>query len=312
MKSAGIYKISCSANSKFYIGSSINIATRFKQHKSKLEKNCHVNRHLQSAWNKYGESSFTFEILEVIQENSVEIVRNLEQKMLDSYLAEDWSKLFNIAITVDMTITSDETKAGIVERWANPEYKDKLVKKFRKTGAGVYKTKNNKYEAKIKHDGKNIHLGTYKTEAEALSVRLKAEKYYWENGGKYEAPNKKAPSVCRVSGSGVRLIKKDNKYVATISVNGKAKHLGSFNTEKEAVDARLKAEEYYWAEDFVEDAEKEVSLKKLLVRKGEGSYIYPQKNGRYKACAYQNKKMKTLGTFDTYKEALQAQLDEVK
>lgn len=312
MKIAGIYKISCSANSKFYIGSSINIKTRFKQHKSKLEKNCHDNQHLQNAWNKYGAGSFTFEILEVIEESNIPVVRDLEQKILDSYLAGDWGKLFNIAVTVDFTVMSEESRKRLVERWANPDYKEKLIKKLRKTGAGVYRTKNNKYEAKIKYEGKNLHLGTYETEAEALRARLKAEDYYWDNGGEYVAPEKKPISVCRVSGSGVRLIKKDNKYVATISVDGKNNHLGSFNTKEEAVKARLVAEEYYWAEPFIKDIEKEKSLKKLSVRKGVGAYIYPQKNGTYQACVYGKNMMKNLGMFKSYEEALQAQLDDVK
>lgn len=60
----GIYSIINNANNKCYIGQSFNIALRFSQHKSKLKKNKHANKHLQNAWNKYGENCFKFEIIE--------------------------------------------------------------------------------------------------------------------------------------------------------------------------------------------------------------------------------------------------------
>lgn len=61
----GIYKILNIVNNKFYIGSSgINVKYRLNHHRNKLKKNIHVNKHLQSAWNKYGEKSFIFTIIE--------------------------------------------------------------------------------------------------------------------------------------------------------------------------------------------------------------------------------------------------------
>ena len=247
-KTAGIYKISCSANSKFYIGSSINIETRFKQHKSKLKKNCHSNKHLQSAWNKYGEVSFTFEILEIIQENNIEIVRNLEQKMLDSYLSEDWGKLFNIAITVDMTITSDETKANMLKDWENPERKQKMANRVRKSGSGIYPWKNNKYKAQISSGGTTTYLGVFDTYEQALFSRLKAEEYYW--GKEYKEmrddPNYKKKKL-KKSGAGIRL-EKSGRYSAYIDIKEKQKRLGTFTTKEEALAARLEAEKLYWGE----------------------------------------------------------------
>ena len=248
MKIAGIYKISCTANSKFYIGSSINITTRFKQHKSKLDKNCHANQHLQNAWNNYGEDSFTFEILEIMQENSVEIVRSLEQKMLDSYLTEDWNKLFNIAVTVDMTVTSDETKANMLKNWENPERKHKMSNRVRKSGSGIYPWKNNKYKAQISGGGTTTYLGVFDTYEQALSSRLKAEEYYW--GEEYKEmcadPNYKKKKL-RKSGTGVRL-EKSGRYSAYIDLKGKQKRLGRFDNYEQALAARLNAEKLYWGE----------------------------------------------------------------
>lgn len=69
MKLCGVYKITCTVNTKFYIGSSKNILERWKQHISELENGKHVNRYLQNCWNIYGVSAFRFEILELTKES---------------------------------------------------------------------------------------------------------------------------------------------------------------------------------------------------------------------------------------------------
>lgn len=60
----GIYTITNKINNKIYVGYSINIERRFRQHKNRLLKNIHQNEYLQLSWNKYGENNFIFEILE--------------------------------------------------------------------------------------------------------------------------------------------------------------------------------------------------------------------------------------------------------
>lgn len=47
-----------------YIGQSINITKRLKEHKSSLKYGTNRNRHLQRAWDKYGKECFKFEIIE--------------------------------------------------------------------------------------------------------------------------------------------------------------------------------------------------------------------------------------------------------
>lgn len=78
----GIYKIVNSKNGKFYIGSSVNIRKRKHVHFSALKKGNHHSQYLQNAWNKYGESAFTFEVLELCEK---EALLTREQYYMDEY-----------------------------------------------------------------------------------------------------------------------------------------------------------------------------------------------------------------------------------
>lgn len=64
-KQCGIYQILNTNNNKRYIGLSVDIYTRWQQHKQSLKNQTHRNIHLQRAWNIYGEESFDFSILEL-------------------------------------------------------------------------------------------------------------------------------------------------------------------------------------------------------------------------------------------------------
>lgn len=64
----GIYKIINVVNNKFYVGSAVNFAKRKTKHWSLLRGCRHPNKHLQAAWNKYGEQSFIFAIVEELSE----------------------------------------------------------------------------------------------------------------------------------------------------------------------------------------------------------------------------------------------------
>lgn len=86
-KVIGIYAIR--RKSRMYIGSSVNIYNRWVRHRSNLRKNIHHNIHLQRAWNKYGEDSFEFVILE---ECDVEALLEREQ-----YYMDQCSERYNIA-----------------------------------------------------------------------------------------------------------------------------------------------------------------------------------------------------------------------
>ena len=77
----GIYRIKNLINGKCYYGSSKQIKKRWKTHLNQLRNQKHVNFILQSAWNKYGEDNFIFEIVE---ECKLEKLFETEQKYIDT------------------------------------------------------------------------------------------------------------------------------------------------------------------------------------------------------------------------------------
>ncbi len=64
----GIYCIQIEKDNYWcsYVGTSINIEKRWREHKNSLRRNCHHNKYLQNSWNKYKESNFEFHILEEV------------------------------------------------------------------------------------------------------------------------------------------------------------------------------------------------------------------------------------------------------
>lgn len=64
MKKSGIYKITNTISKNIYIGSSVDIKNRWRQHRYYLMRNKHQSVHLQNAWNKYGVTCFIWEIIE--------------------------------------------------------------------------------------------------------------------------------------------------------------------------------------------------------------------------------------------------------
>ena len=70
MKGQFIYKITNLVNDKFYVGSTTNTRERFRTHRNKLRTNKHHTKHLQAAWNKYGEEKFSFAVIKVVPDGA--------------------------------------------------------------------------------------------------------------------------------------------------------------------------------------------------------------------------------------------------
>jgi group I intron endonuclease len=88
---SGIYKITCTTTNKIYVGSAVNLSKRKNNHFHSLRNNKHENDYLQNSFNNYGESSFTFETLELIEKDDLIIC---EQKWID--LLKEKYELYNL------------------------------------------------------------------------------------------------------------------------------------------------------------------------------------------------------------------------
>ena len=83
-KIQGVYEIFNIVNEKRYIGSSVNIRVRWQGHKRQLKQNKHHSPYLQRAWDKYGEESFKFLVIELVTGNKEELYKR-EQYFIDFY-----------------------------------------------------------------------------------------------------------------------------------------------------------------------------------------------------------------------------------
>lgn len=92
-RSSGIYQIGCIPTGKFYIGSAVSLRDRWDRHRHLLRKGTHRNVHLQNAWDKYGEESFEFSILELV--DRPDLLR-AEQRWIDKSGCTDRTIGFNI------------------------------------------------------------------------------------------------------------------------------------------------------------------------------------------------------------------------
>lgn len=106
-----IYKISFKQSNIVYIGSAVDFKRRKQHHLSQLKRKNHRNIHLQRCYNKYGEDSILFEILEQIDKKENLIIA--EQRWINSY---EWKELINICPVAGNTLGrkhSEESKEKI-------------------------------------------------------------------------------------------------------------------------------------------------------------------------------------------------------
>ena len=139
-KISGVYKITNIINGKSYIGSSINIYDRWREHKRELRKNKHHSTHLQSAWNKYGEENFEFIILEEC--NKDETLQR-EQYYLDTYESFNKEKGYNI---------SKNSSAPMMGRTFSEETLVKLSEGVRNRDKSCWSRGEDKFNSKFKNE----------------------------------------------------------------------------------------------------------------------------------------------------------------
>lgn len=129
----GIYAIIClnDDGATVYVGSTRRtVRKRQTAHRSRLRSGKHENQYLQRAWNKYGESSFIFLVLEPVLSLAFLIER--EQYWLDQFRAN--SEVYNVGVVAGSNRTGVSHRPSVVKRIRaallgrrhNQETKDKI------------------------------------------------------------------------------------------------------------------------------------------------------------------------------------------
>lgn len=118
----GVYVIFNLVNGKRYVGSAKDLYARLCTHLSLLKNQREHNKHLQNAWNKYGENAFDYGILEYCE---LKEQFNREQYYINS-LKPEYNKTDNVVANFGH-ITSEECKtkisATLKRRYATGEIK---------------------------------------------------------------------------------------------------------------------------------------------------------------------------------------------
>jgi group I intron endonuclease len=114
-RSPGVYQIRCVPTGKIYIGSAVDLKARWDIHRRKLRRGDHHNAHLQYAWDKYGEASFEFLVLEYVDKPEL---LQAEQKWIDRTGCADREVGFNV---FDIAGSPGDTFAQVWEGFIDPD-----------------------------------------------------------------------------------------------------------------------------------------------------------------------------------------------
>lgn len=201
MDKSGVYKITNEVTGRFYIGSSIHTEQRFYDHKRDLRANEHINPILQRSWNKHGESSFTFG---VIEECPAEKCIEREQHYLD--LLQPYKNIgYNIG-----------KSAGGGDNFTNHPNKEELREKMKVwyggEGNGMFGKEHNDVtidKMKTKAKGRfslawfvernGTEVGTQKYQERRTMLANRKINYVYDNGLKGKKVNVEADRGAKVS-----------------------------------------------------------------------------------------------------------------
>lgn len=143
---SGIYCIQNIVNNKVYIGKSINIYRRIKNHIGSLNMNFrkHENEYLINSWNKYGRKNFKYFVLEYLEINE-KLLEERELYWIKQYDSLNRLKGYNLRTDINSKcIVSERTRKKCSERnilrFSKQEERDKTsvrIKEFWKNNPNI-------------------------------------------------------------------------------------------------------------------------------------------------------------------------------
>lgn len=134
----GIYKITNKSNGKVYIGQSENLINRKRNHFYWLGRNEHHNQPLQKAYNKHGEESFVFEILEETDDlDNREIYFINEYGGINSYLNYNLKNPLTNEFSDYVKVKQSKTMTGKNNPNFGNKWTDEMKQKLSNSKKGV-------------------------------------------------------------------------------------------------------------------------------------------------------------------------------
>ncbi len=158
-KRSGIYAIAHEASGRVYVGSASCLKTRIGNHRYNLRCGTHDNSYLQRAWNLYGETTFTFLLLEFCIKDEL-LAR--EAHWMETTRCCERKLGFNLDRIAQRKFHSEETKKKISKANTGKKFSPERLANLR---AGI---RNRRYTKPV--------LST-----EELSRRKAFAKIYWAN-----------------------------------------------------------------------------------------------------------------------------------
>jgi group I intron endonuclease len=147
-KKTGIYKIINKISKKFYVGSAVDIKTRWSVHKHQLINNTHHSKKLQNSVNKHGLENFFFEIIEECEK---ELLIQKEQYWMD--FLNSVTDGYNVAPSAGNCLGkkhSEETKKKIGQKSKGRIHSEERNKKISEANKINFKgSKNPMYGKKL-------------------------------------------------------------------------------------------------------------------------------------------------------------------
>lgn len=157
---SGIYKIKNVINNKSYIGSSININNRIKQHKESLLKGKHHSIKLQRSYDKYGVNNFKFEIIEEVPNENLIDREQHYINLFDSY-NNGYNSVGYAGSNLGMKhgdFTKNKIRLSSIgnKNMLDKKHTDETKNKIREKLKGLSKSDDIKLKMVVSHTGKKL------------------------------------------------------------------------------------------------------------------------------------------------------------
>lgn len=189
---SGVYCIYCKTTNKKYIGSTVNtFSKRRSQHLYLLNKLKHHSPKLQRAWNKYGNNSFSFYVIEVLQRSEKSLIREREKYWMD--LLDTFNKGLNCSEKTEGRISTNVPSGEDVYNAVLTNERVRELKNYYESGESI---RDLSKRLKIStHTIRCAILGkTYKT-AHIEPVKIRETRFFGEKASTSKISDMQATEV---------------------------------------------------------------------------------------------------------------------